>query len=209
MHTYMHDSRAPVTADTSQSDHVSAVQGKMHFSELMTGMINLDDAPNSIKLVGPSINCEGTVRLPGGLQRSNPHVQSFAVATDQTGAPPLRMMNLCLDAGPVVQPPCVGRTAAESQGAPCRHQAADRRRQRVWVLLQHRRDHLPLGTGLLRRHPARRLQPGLLHGAPLPRVPLCWAGASCLRWLHSSRLVLLLEQRADALRVACRAGTRA
>ena len=89
MHTYMHDSRAPVTADTSQSDHVSAVQGKMHFSELMTGMINLDDAPNSIKLVGPSINCEGTVRLPGGLQRSNPHVQSFALATDRTGALPL------------------------------------------------------------------------------------------------------------------------
>ena len=61
------------------------VQGKVHFSELMTGMINLDDAPNSIKLVGPSISCEATVQLPGGLWRSNPHVQSFAVATDQTG----------------------------------------------------------------------------------------------------------------------------
>ena len=61
------------------------LQGKVHFSELMTRMLNHDDAPNSIKLVGPSVSCEGTVRLAGGLQRSNPHVQSFAVATEQTG----------------------------------------------------------------------------------------------------------------------------
>lgn len=61
------------------------LQGKVHFSKLMTGMLNHDDAPNSIKLVGPSVSCEGTVRLAGGLQRSNPHVQSFAVATEQTG----------------------------------------------------------------------------------------------------------------------------
>ena len=72
---------------------MGAVQGKMHFSELMTGMINLDDAPNSIKLVGPSISCESTVQLPDGRQRSNPHVQSFAVATDQTGAPPASRPN--------------------------------------------------------------------------------------------------------------------
>jgi hypothetical protein len=77
-----------VSAPASRlSDQGAAVQAKKHFSELMTAMINLDDAANSIKMVGPSINCEGTVRLPGGQQRSNPHVQSFAVATDQTGAP--------------------------------------------------------------------------------------------------------------------------
>ena len=96
-----------------------AVQGKMHFSELMTGMINLDDAPASIKLVGPSINCEGTVQLPGGLQRSNPHVQSFAVATDQTGAPPLPecvRRSVSLSGGLVMQPPCVSPTAVESRG---------------------------------------------------------------------------------------------
>lgn len=79
-------SSRPIVSRLSSKLHRGAVlQGKMHFSELMTGMLNLDDAANSIKMVGPSINCEGTVKLPGGLQRSNPHVQSFAVATDQTG----------------------------------------------------------------------------------------------------------------------------
>jgi hypothetical protein len=60
------------------------LQGKMHFSELMTGMLQLDDAANSTKLIGPSINCQGAVLLESGLQRDNPSVQ-LPIATDQTG----------------------------------------------------------------------------------------------------------------------------
>jgi hypothetical protein len=60
------------------------VQGKVHFSELMTGMLHLDNAANSTKLVGPIINCQGIVHLAAGVQRDNPHLQ-LPIATDQTG----------------------------------------------------------------------------------------------------------------------------
>lgn len=62
-----------------------SLQGVKHYSELMTGVLDKSDAAGSVKLAGPTINCEATVTLPGDKQRSNPHVQSFAVATDQTG----------------------------------------------------------------------------------------------------------------------------
>ena len=38
-----------------------------------------------VKMVGPTINCEGTATLESGERRNNPHVQSFAVATDAVG----------------------------------------------------------------------------------------------------------------------------
>lgn len=48
-----------------------------------------------VKMVGPTINCEGTASLDNGEQRSNPHVQSFAIATDAVG------MKLLVDDGKV------------------------------------------------------------------------------------------------------------
>lgn len=74
---------------------VAVVQGKMHFSEVMTGMLSEDDTPGSVKMVGPTINCEGTVVLPSGLERSNPYIPSSALATDQTGALMLHIAMCC------------------------------------------------------------------------------------------------------------------
>lgn len=51
----------------------------MHFTEAMTSKLTAD-----VKLVGPTISCEGTT-APSGERRENPHVQSFAVATDAVG----------------------------------------------------------------------------------------------------------------------------
>ena len=52
---------------------------------------------DDVKLVGPSINCEESVTIEGDLSRSNPHVQSFAVATDQVGESQeqLQMLVIC------------------------------------------------------------------------------------------------------------------
>lgn len=52
----------------------------MHFTELMTSKLVGD-----VKLVGPTINCEGTAEFATGEVRQNPHVQSFAMATDDIG----------------------------------------------------------------------------------------------------------------------------
>jgi hypothetical protein len=54
----------------------------VHFTKLMTSKLS-----DEIKLVGPTINCEQGPTLPSGETRANPHVQSFAVATDQVGMP--------------------------------------------------------------------------------------------------------------------------
>ena len=62
----------------------------MHFTELMTNKLVGD-----VKLVGPTINCEGTAEFTTGERRQNPHVQSFAVATDAEG------MQLLIEAGHV------------------------------------------------------------------------------------------------------------
>eukprot|EP00892_Ulva_mutabilis_P002781 jgi/Ulvmu1/12503/UM009_0158.1 len=56
------------------------MKGKMHFTELMTSKLVGD-----VKLVGPTINCESTFEFTTGERRQNPHVQSFAVATDGIG----------------------------------------------------------------------------------------------------------------------------
>eukprot|EP00201_Polytomella_parva_P021493 CAMPEP_0175041996 /NCGR_PEP_ID=MMETSP0052_2-20121109/2277_1 /TAXON_ID=51329 ORGANISM="Polytomella parva, Strain SAG 63-3" /NCGR_SAMPLE_ID=MMETSP0052_2 /ASSEMBLY_ACC=CAM_ASM_000194 /LENGTH=447 /DNA_ID=CAMNT_0016304677 /DNA_START=295 /DNA_END=1638 /DNA_ORIENTATION=- len=42
---------------------------------------------SNVKLVGPAINCEGTslIRESSAPWRANPHVQSYAIATDQEG----------------------------------------------------------------------------------------------------------------------------
>lgn len=65
------------------------LQGKVHFTKLMTSKLS-----DEVKLVGPTINCE-SVTLASGRTRSNPHVQSFAVATDQVG------MKILIDDGNV------------------------------------------------------------------------------------------------------------
>ena len=54
------------------------LQGKVHFTQLMTSKL-IDD----VKLVGPTISCGGTIR--DGEVRQNPHVQSYAMATDSVG----------------------------------------------------------------------------------------------------------------------------
>lgn len=64
-------------------NEICSIQGRVHFSELMTAKLSED-----VKLVGPSINCEESATIEGDLSRSNPHVQSFAVATDQVGESP-------------------------------------------------------------------------------------------------------------------------
>lgn len=57
-----------------------ALQGKVHFTELMTRKLVGD-----VKLVGPTINCEGTAEHTKKQMRRNPHVQSYAMATDTVG----------------------------------------------------------------------------------------------------------------------------
>ena len=66
------------------------LQGEVHFTLLMTSKLVGD-----VKLVGPTINCEGTAEFATGERRQNPHVQSFAVATDAEG------MQLLIDSGHV------------------------------------------------------------------------------------------------------------
>lgn len=58
------------------------MQGQMHFTDAMTSQLDAD-----VKLVGPNINCGGMpLPRPGSdMFFSNPHVQSFAVATDAVG----------------------------------------------------------------------------------------------------------------------------
>lgn len=56
----------------------NAVQGHIHFSHLMTS--RLDD---DTKLVGSLISCGGLNHK--GRRFANPHIQSFAVATDSIG----------------------------------------------------------------------------------------------------------------------------
>ena len=56
----------------------------MHFSQLMTAKLS-----DTVKLVGSTVSCEGAVNTTVEGELPNPHVQSFAVATDQTGAPRL------------------------------------------------------------------------------------------------------------------------
>ena len=54
------------------------LQGKVHFTQLMTSKLVGD-----VKLVGPTISCGGTIR--NGELKQNPHVQSYAMATDAVG----------------------------------------------------------------------------------------------------------------------------
>eukprot|EP00892_Ulva_mutabilis_P000943 jgi/Ulvmu1/1084/UM105_0043.1 len=56
------------------------LRGLMHFTEIMTRHISAD-----VKLVGPTISCGQFEQPGGGGMISNPHVQSFAVATDTVG----------------------------------------------------------------------------------------------------------------------------
>lgn len=56
------------------------LQGRFHFTEALTAKLVGD-----VKLVGPTINCEGAAKLTSGEHRQNPHVQSYAVATDLDG----------------------------------------------------------------------------------------------------------------------------
>eukprot|EP00892_Ulva_mutabilis_P010141 jgi/Ulvmu1/749/UM010_0123.1 len=56
------------------------LQGRVHFTEAMTSKL-----VGEVKMVGPTISCEATGTGPGGRLRSNPHVQSYAVATDAFG----------------------------------------------------------------------------------------------------------------------------
>jgi hypothetical protein len=58
------------------------LQGKMHWTEPYRKRLG-----RSVKLVGPTISCEG-VPLHGdvlGAWRRNPHVPSYAFATDKVG----------------------------------------------------------------------------------------------------------------------------
>lgn len=63
------------------------VQGRVHWADVLLSKLN-----DQVKLVGPTINCEGSP-LHGDAAntwRRNPHVQSYVVATDRIG------MNLLL-----------------------------------------------------------------------------------------------------------------
>jgi hypothetical protein len=61
----------------TQTDAV--IQGHTHWTRPL-----LNKLSDTVKLVGPTINCEGS-ESEGGKWKQNPHVQSFVVATDQVG----------------------------------------------------------------------------------------------------------------------------
>ena len=82
----------PITHTTVYALHtlhirvnIGWLQGDKHFSQLITEKLS-----DVVKLVGPTVSCEGPHRLPSGALRANPHIPSFPVATDQAGAPPVR-----------------------------------------------------------------------------------------------------------------------
>ena len=56
-----------------------SVRGMVHWTDPFLSRITQD-----IKLVGPTINCEGTVSMDGRPIK-HPHVQSYAIATDRKG----------------------------------------------------------------------------------------------------------------------------
>lgn len=61
---------------------VCCVQGRLHWMSAFTSRLS-----GNVKLVGSTISCEGSP-LHGqqkGKWRRNPHVQSYAVATDRVG----------------------------------------------------------------------------------------------------------------------------
>lgn len=69
----------------------SYVRDKVRWQDLLTHRLN-----GSVKLIGSTISCEGSpIDRVGGEWRTNPHVQSYVLATDQVG------MKLWLDDGNV------------------------------------------------------------------------------------------------------------
>lgn len=62
------------------SPSIARWQGQARWHELITGRIT-----DSVKLVGPTISCEGSPKDGNvdGEWRTNPHVQSYVLATDQ------------------------------------------------------------------------------------------------------------------------------
>ena len=59
---------------------LSAVQGKVRWQATLISKLS-----DTVKLVGPTISCEGSPKdgIVDGEWRTNPHVQSYVVATDQ------------------------------------------------------------------------------------------------------------------------------
>ena len=57
-----------------------AVQGKVRWQATLISKLS-----DTVKLVGPTISCEGSPKdgIVDGEWRTNPHVQSYVVATDQ------------------------------------------------------------------------------------------------------------------------------
>ena len=62
------------------------LQGRVRWQDLLISRITKD-----VKLVGPTISCEGSPKEGNvnGEWRTNPHVQSYVVATDRVRHPPL------------------------------------------------------------------------------------------------------------------------
>ena len=60
------------------------LQGHKRWHELITSRIT-----DTVKLVGPTISCEGSPQdgNVNGQWRTNPHVQSYVLATDQVRGP--------------------------------------------------------------------------------------------------------------------------
>ncbi len=56
------------------------VRGKVRWEDLFISRLT-----DEVKLVGPTINCEGAAKAGSRDRRSNPHVQSYAMATDAVG----------------------------------------------------------------------------------------------------------------------------
>ncbi len=73
-----------MAGECRRTDHPEQVengaQGSKRWHEHITGRIN-----GTVKLVGPTISCEGSPRdgKVDGEWRTNPHVQSYVLATDQ------------------------------------------------------------------------------------------------------------------------------
>ena len=55
-------------------------QPEVHWTRVLTSRINED-----VKIVGPTISCEGTDSTDTHPARRNPHVQSYVVAMDKVG----------------------------------------------------------------------------------------------------------------------------
>lgn len=96
--------------EANDADPSAESQDNMHWADVLISRLN-----DEIKLVGPTISCEGNRIAPGpsGI-RANPHVQSYLLALDRVSRMnAVRVITSLFNA--IATAVCVGMAIARSQ----------------------------------------------------------------------------------------------